>query len=224
MTMTPETAAPSFADLVGDDPRVLFGRGLAVATATIAAVREDEMARPTPCDELDVRGLLGHLVGVVHRAAAIGRGEDPMAVPGTVSCPDGAWTDAWAEAVAAVEDAWRDDAALARVVVLPWATLPGGAALLGYHNEIVVHTWDLARATRRPAAWDDQVVGAAHAAIAHSLPAEGRPEMFRRVMAGMGTGPRPAGFEGPPFADAVAVSASAIPIDRLVAYNGRRPA
>jgi uncharacterized protein (TIGR03086 family) len=222
-TTTQITAVPS-SPLPDDDPRQLFGRGAAVATATIAAVRADQMGRPTPCGELDVRALLGHLVGVVHRAAAIGRGEDAMSVPGTVAHPDDRWTAAWAEALAAVEDTWRDDAALGRIVVLPWATLPGGAALLGYLNEVVVHTWDLAQATGQRPEWDDDVVGAAYNAISHSLPAEGRPELFRKILDRVDPDSLPAGFRSPPFADAVPVGAAARPIDRLVAYTGRRPA
>ena len=225
MTTTPEISTnPSAVELDDDDPRQLFGRGLAVGTTTIAAAQADQMGLPTPCGELDVRALLGHLVGVVRRAAAIGRGEDAMSVPGTVTSADDAWMMAWADAVAAVDDAWCDDAVLDRIVVLPWATLPAGAALLGYLNEIVVHTWDLARATAQQPTWDDQVVGAAYDAISHTLPAEGRAEMFREVMERVDTDNLSAGFRGPPFAEAVAVDAAAPPIDRLVAYNGRSPA
>ena len=195
-----------------------------MASTTIDAVRTDQMTLPTPCDDLDVEALLGHLVGVVNRAAAIGRGEDAMTVPGTVACADSAWPEVWARAVAAADDSWRDDAVLGRIVVLPWATLPAGAALLGYLNEVVVHTWDLGQATGLQPAWDDEVVAAAHAAISHSLPAEGRSEMFRKMMEQFDTSDLPDGFGGPPFADAVAVSPTARPIDRLVAYTGRRPA
>jgi len=193
MTTTPQISAPPSAAGLDADPRRLFARGAAVAAATIAAVRPDQMGSATPCDELDVRALLGHLVGVVHRAAAIGRGEDAMAVPGTVARPDDDWTAAWEEAVAAVDHAWRDDAVLERIVVLPWATLPGGAALLGYLNEIVVHTWDVAQATGQEPTWDDQVVGAAFEAISRSLPPEGRPELSTSTPPALRpvSGPRP---------------------------------
>jgi hypothetical protein len=43
------------------------------------------------------------------------------------------------------------------------------------------------------------------------------------MMENMDADTRPAGFASPPFADAVAASAAARPIDRLVAYTGRTP-
>jgi uncharacterized protein (TIGR03086 family) len=224
MTTSAQTPTnPSAPDLTKHDPRELFARGVAVATTAIATVHSDQLGLPTPCDDFDVRALLGHLLGVVDRAAAIGRGEDAMAVPAAATSANDAWPEAWADAVAAVDDAWRDDAVLGRIVVLPWATLPAGAALLGYLNEVVVHTWDLAQATDQQPTWDDEVVGAAYNAISHSLPAEGRSAMFRKMMENMDADTRPAGFASPPFADAVAASAAARPIDRLVAYTGRTP-
>lgn len=225
--MTPTsktTTTPSTATFAHDDPRQLFGRGIAVGTATIAAVRADQMELPTPCDEYDVRRLLGHLVAVVHRAAAIGRGDDPMTMADTFTSADDAWSMAWSSAVADAENAWRDDAALERTVVLPWATLPGGAALLGYLNEVVVHTWDLAQATSQHPTWDDDVVRAAHIAIAHALPAEGRRELFEEILKKIdASAVRQPSAGAPPFAEAVAASTDARPIDRLVAFTGRQP-
>ncbi len=224
MTTTQQTKRDlPAARLDATDPRHLFGRAVAVATATIAAVEPDQLDLPTPCAELDVTALLGHLVGVLNRAAAMGRGEDAMAVPETIDGADVVWDEVWADAATAAEEAWRDDAALARTVVLPWATLPAGAALLGYLNEVVVHTWDLARATGQHPSWDDDVVAAAFAAISAVLPADGRSELFERMMAAVDTSEVPDGFAIAPFAEAVAVGPYATPIDRLVAYNGREP-
>ena len=43
--------------------------------------------------------MLGHLVGVLDRIAALGRGEDPFAVAETAA-PDDGWSDAWTAAAA----------------------------------------------------------------------------------------------------------------------------
>jgi uncharacterized protein (TIGR03086 family) len=222
--MTTTNAAPTTHTTT--DVRELLARAVTVGTETIAAVRADQLELPTPCDELDVRGILGHLVGVLDRAAAMGRGEDPMSSPGTIDVADedDGWVAAWAAAVADVEAAWQDDEALDRIVVLPWLTAPGRTALLGYVNETVVHTWDLAQAIGSMPAWDDEVVAAAYGAIAGSLPPEGRLEMFEQIREHMDVEGLPDGFRGAPFGEAVTVPADAPPIDKLVAYTGRRPA
>ena len=206
------------------DPRELFARGVAVTTATIAAVAPQQLDGKTPCDEMDVRALLAHLVGVADRAAAIGRGEDGMSVPGTSAAEDDDWASAWARAAARAQADWRRDGALEQTVVLPWATASGGETLLSYLEEIVVHTWDLGQATGQQPTWDDEVIEAAYRAISSTLPPVGRTAMFERIMAEMAASGAPAGSGGPPFAEAVPVAPDARPIDRLVAYTGRTPA
>lgn len=206
------------------DPRELFRRAAGVAAETIAGVSPDQLGAPTPCAELDVRALLAHLVGVVDRVAAIGRGEDAMAVQGTRAVAGDDWSAAWRDATVEAEAAWRADATLEQAVVLPWVSGTAGEALLGYVNEVVVHTWDLAQATGQTPTWDDDVIEAAYLAITATLPAEGRTALFEAIMPKMGTGERPQGFGGAPFGEAVNVPAGVAPIDRLVAYNGRNPA
>ncbi|HAS12506.1 MAG TPA: TIGR03086 family protein, partial [Acidimicrobiaceae bacterium] len=58
--MEPTTATTTTPAPFGvDDPRHVFGRAVAVGTATVAAVRPDQLDGPTPCSEMDVRHLLG---------------------------------------------------------------------------------------------------------------------------------------------------------------------
>jgi hypothetical protein len=83
-----------------------------------------------------------------------------------------------------------------------------------------VHTWDLARATGQAPRWDDEVLEVAFAAVQRDLPAVGRRALFDEVAARL---PAEAGPMTPPFAEAVPVAADAPLIDRLVAWNGRRP-
>ena len=125
-----------------DDPRAVFGRAVALGTSVIAAIRPDQLGDPTPCPEYDVGRLLGHLVTVLHRVAALGRGDDPFAAP-----TGEATLDAWTAAAHEVHGAWTDDAVLTRTMRLPWLEAPGAAMLTSYLNEVTVHTWDLAAAT-----------------------------------------------------------------------------
>lgn len=215
-----ETAAATNAPLDPDDPRALFARAVALGGTVIGAVRPDQLSAPTPCREYDVRQLLGHLVEVLRRVAAIGREEDPFSVSVVVDVPDDSWQQAWSDAAHEVQAAWSDDAVLSRIVRLPWSELPGGATLAGYTNEVTVHTWDLATATGQRPSWDDRVLDMAFDGIRRVLPAEGRAAAFEaaRRAVGQGLGDFPA-----PFDEAVEVGADAALIDRLVAWNGRHP-
>jgi uncharacterized protein (TIGR03086 family) len=212
--LTAESCAPTPLDV-----RAVFMRAVDTGTEVIAGVGPDQLDRPTPCEQYNVRDLLGHLVIVLGRVAGIGRGEDPMAmpfVPPTVA--DDGWGTAWRAAAHEVQAAWADDDALARTVVLPWHQGPGAEILAGYVNEITVHQWDLATATGQSPDWDPTVVQVAFDAIREILPAEGRAERFAAIVQHM-----PAEFRDKPapFAPAVTAPTGAPLIDQLVAWNGR---
>jgi hypothetical protein len=57
-------------------------RALAATEAVVAGVRPDQWAAPTPCTELDARGVLNHLVRGNLLFVAIIR-DQPRPVPGT---------------------------------------------------------------------------------------------------------------------------------------------
>jgi hypothetical protein len=61
-----------------------LGRALAATEAVVAGIRAGQWPMPTPCTELDVHGVLNHLVRGNLLLAAIVGGE-PRPVP--MSCP-----------------------------------------------------------------------------------------------------------------------------------------
>jgi uncharacterized protein (TIGR03086 family) len=206
---------------VDTDPRPLLAAAVATGAQVVAAVRPDQLANPTPCPDFDVRDLLGHIVDVLHRVAAMGRGDDPMQLaPSGTGVADDAWLSTYTAVAAEARSAWSDDAALARTIVLPWATDSGAAALLGYVSELTVHTWDVAHATGQHPQWDDAVVAGALALMKTWLPGENRTAIFAAIHEKMGPG---AADMPDPFAAVVPVPDDAPLIDRLVAWNGRRP-
>jgi len=221
MTSIDPTAATALADapLAADDPRAVFARAVALATAVIGRVGPQQLDNPTPCDDFDVRGLLGHLVTVLRRVAALGRGDDPFA-PHVLAAVEGdRYYRTWLAAAHDVEVAWTDDAVLTRTMRLPWAELSGAAMLVSYVNEVTVHSWDLATATGQRPAWDPQVLSLAFDGI-RFMPGQNRSALFEGLRAGM---PDEISDFADPFADAVPVPDDAPLIDRLVAWNGRRP-
>ena len=220
--MTTTRATPSgFAgdSLAAEDPRLTFAKAVALGTAVVGRVGPHQLDNRTPCPEFDVRALLGHLVTVLRRVAALGRGEDAFA-PRVLAAVEGdAFHRAWIDAAVDVDEAWADDAVLDRTMVLPWAQRTGAATLVSYVNEVTVHTWDLATATGQRPAWDPEVLSLAFDGI-RFMPGQNRAAMFRAVASSMPPGLR--NFADP-FADAVPVPDDSPLIDRLVAWNGRRP-
>ena len=198
------------------DPRPILDRAIATAGVVIAGVRPDQFTDPTPCTEMNVRGLIAHLIGVLDRVAALGNGEDPFAVTES-PVPDDRWADAWKESGRRAADAWGDDAVLERPMALPWIEGSGAEVLTSYFSELTVHTWDLATATGQHPDWDDAVVTAALEAR-QILPAENRRALYEEISTAMGLDE-----VAVPFAEAVPIPDDAPAIDRLVAWNGRDP-
>src|SRR3954468_11931909 len=100
-TMTPTTSSGE----LGTDPRPLFARAVDIAEPVIVDVRLEQLDLPSPCVEYSVKELLDHLVFVLHRVAALGRGDEafapkPMA-GGAIHRGD--WATEWRAAAAEVE-------------------------------------------------------------------------------------------------------------------------
>jgi uncharacterized protein (TIGR03086 family) len=203
------------------DPRPTLARSVALAGVTVAAVRPEQMANPTPCGTFDVRQLLGHLLGVLDRIAVVGRNkENPFARPEDFEPTDGDWVGAWNQFARAAEAAWVDPSALTRPTMLPWAAESGALALRTYVAELTTHTWDLARATGQQPEWDDDVLAMSLAVMREILPAAGRSEMFDAIRATM---PQEMRGRPDPYQPAVPLDADAALIDQLVAHVGRDP-
>ncbi|MEO6628758.1 MAG: TIGR03086 family metal-binding protein [Aquihabitans sp.] len=198
------------------DPRPILDRAIATGDSVVARIRPAQLTAPTPCSEMDVRAMLGHLIGVLDRMAALGHGEDPFAVTES-HAPDDGWFAAWTTSARRTTDAWRDDAVLEQPMALPWIQGKGAEVLASYFSELTVHTWDLAIATGQQPDWDDVVVAAALAAR-DFLPAENRRALFEEISAAMGLDE-----VAIPFAERVSIPDDAPAIDRLIAWNGRDP-
>lgn len=167
----------------------------------LAAVSDDQLTDPTPCTELDVRGLAAHLWAVPEKLGAVAAGADPRTLPFQRPLDDDLATG-YEKRSAAAEAAWSDDALLARTVIAPWGEAPGAAALGGFLMETVTHGWDLAVATGQPAELDPAVVAKARA-------------VGERALSGAFRGP------GAPFGHEVEPRPDAGPTEQLAAFLGR---
>ncbi|MFN8019270.1 MAG: TIGR03086 family metal-binding protein [Acidimicrobiales bacterium] len=202
------------------DTRLAFHAALDTATPLIAGVRADQLDGPTPCDDMDVRHLLAHLVFVAERVASMGRGVHPMDGPTEeVDRADDAWPAAWEAAKADVLAVWADEALLDREIVLPWTATTGRDTMALYAAELTTHTWDLARATGQEGAWDADALEVALDAMRKELPVADRTEMWAAASAQM----PPSIPWRDPFANAVDVAEGAPLVEQLVAWCGRDP-
>ena len=102
------------AELVAD-----LDRALAATGAVVAGVRPDQWGEPTPCTELDARGVLNHLVRGNLLFAAIVRGE-PRPVPGTDHL-GGDPLAAYQQAAAQLQEAFARPGVLESVYEAPFA-------------------------------------------------------------------------------------------------------
>jgi uncharacterized protein (TIGR03086 family) len=100
----------------------------------VAGVRDEQWALPTPCPDWDVRALVTHVInGNLQVASALAGETSPLA--------------GYAGSAAAVLAAFRAPGALERIAMVPFGAVPGAVALHLRLTELLVHGWDLARAT-----------------------------------------------------------------------------
>lgn len=183
-----------------------IARATARFTEIVHNVKPAQLANPTPCTDYDVRALLNHLL--FWGPSLVGAARKELVPPPAAGESEVDLTDDWATALAAYAQrlaaAWGEPGAWAGVthmggpMELP-AELVGGMVA----GEIVVHGWDLARATGQRPEWDEDLAVYAHDEVARSV------ELGREM-----------GIYGAE----VTVAAEAFTMDKLLALSGRDPA
>jgi uncharacterized protein (TIGR03086 family) len=219
----PSETMPTAASTEAPDPRGAFAKAIATAQATVDRVTPQQLTLPTPCEGYNVEGLLGHLSAVLRRTAAVGRGEPALSVPQEITgiSADG-WSNEFASATIEVTTVWADGDLLSRLMILPWAQMPGFALLGMYTGEVSVHTWDLAQATGQNPDWDSETLTSAlmAAKIGNPVDSGGRPSQFETFKLTMPN--RREGMSAP-FGEVFPTEPGAPLIDQLVAWTGRNP-
>ena len=115
----------------------------------VHGVRADQWTAGTPCVEWDVRTLVNHLVGEIRWAVPLFAGATIAEVGDQFDGdllgdnPVAAWDAAAPAAIAAVQD----PGAMDRTVHLSFGDFPGSEYASQLFADLLVHGWDLARAT-----------------------------------------------------------------------------
>jgi uncharacterized protein (TIGR03086 family) len=159
---------------VADRYRRVSGRFTEVA----AAVPDDAWARPSPCAGWDARAVVRHNVEMSAFILSLIDRALPADAPSVDADPLGAWQAARASVQAAL-----DDPAVAAQVHKPHVHLGQGpwinAVNMVLSSDLVIHTWDLARAVGRAERLDPDEVRGFWTGLAHFDEAVLRqPEVF----------------------------------------------
>ena len=121
----------------------------------VSRVGDDELGGPTPCPAYTVGDLIEHVGGLARafRAAA----EKDTASPYVNGAPSGdaarlepGWRERIAADLAALARAWTDPGAWTGMTRIANQDAPAEMVGLTVADELVVHGWDVARATGSP--------------------------------------------------------------------------
>lgn len=168
----------------------------------VAAVPDDALGRPTPCQEYTVGDLLDHIGGAALAFTAAAAKTPLEGGPsGDASNLGDGWRTRIPTDLGRLAEAWRDDAAWTGMTGAGGVELPAEVAGVVALDELIIHGWDLARATGQPAAYEGPGLEAVHATV----------QQFRA-----------GGIEGL-FGPEVAVAADAPLLDRILGLAGRDP-
>ena len=176
--------------------------GLDLAEAVVTSVDDGQRHSSTPCPELDVEQLVGHVVAGMLWFAGLPSGS-------TIGTPSGSDPElagplgrAFSDAARAVRRSWTVPV-LERSFAMPWGAAAGEELASFMVVEVIGHAWDLATGSGQPRYPVDDLA---------SVALDVARELDQQTL-------RSPGMLGPP----VPIDPSAPAIDRFVAFLGRDP-
>jgi uncharacterized protein (TIGR03086 family) len=180
-------------------------------TRLVNAVRDDQLGDPTPCTRYVLGDLLQHVRELAEAFTLAGRKEQPTGgskppPQGDASVLPAEWRGEIADWLGRLVDTWADPSAWEGTVWIAGFEAPASAVGVTAANELVVHGWDVARASGQRIILDDAAVASATEFVA-MISAPGSEEA-----------------RGQAFGPAFPVPAGASALDEVIAGNGRDPA
>ena len=176
----------------------------------IEGVPDRMLGEPTPCDEYTLGDLLDHVQSFAHAFIAAARkdtaGMTAGRAPGDASRLGDDWRARIPRDLDALAESWRDPEAWTGMTKAGGIDLPGELAGLIALDELVVHGWDVARASGQDFELDGDSLDTVYG--------------FVKQFSGAGQEAAREGMFGPevPVSDAASV------LDRIVGITGRDPA
>jgi uncharacterized protein (TIGR03086 family) len=170
----------------------------------LRGVGDEQLAGPTPCPRYSLGDLIDHVNGLslaFTRAAAksfpTGRSQPPSADASRLG-PD--WRTRIPNQLTRLAEAWRDPSAWEGMTEAGGVDLPAQVAAMVVLNEVVVHGWDVSRASGQPFRADPQVLAICGEFLGQATERS-----------------------GDAFGPVVGVPADAPDLDRVIGLSGRDP-
>lgn len=180
-------------------------------TRLVNGVRDDQLGEPTPCTTYTLGDLLQHVRGLAEAFTVAGRRQQPPG--GSKPPPQGDasllgenWRGEIGYWLGQLAGTWSDPVAWQGTTWIAGFEAPASAVGITAANELVVHGWDVARASSQQLVLDES-------ALAPS-----------REFVAMMSGPGSEEARGDAFGPALPVPVGATVMDEVVAGNGRDPA
>jgi uncharacterized protein (TIGR03086 family) len=188
------------------DATLDLGPQARVLARLVDGVRDDQLADETPCPQYAVHTLLGHLthLSVAFRDAARKDLGPTTDTPPTDSLPDigPGWRAELPKVLDELAEAWRDPEAWTGMTRAGGVDLPAAVAAAVATDELVIHGWDLARATGQEYEPDPAALQASYDFLRAAADDPGRGDIFGPIV---------------PVPDAAPL------LDRAVGLSGREP-
>lgn len=169
----------------------------------VRTVSDDDLKAPTPCPDYTVGDLVDHINGLALAFTMAAR-KTPLEGSGSGDAsrlpPD--FRESVPARLAELAEAWRSPEAWEGMTRAGGVDLPGEVAAAVALDEIVLHGWDLARATGQPF--------------------EVAPDLLE-VVHGFVSSIEPGDRDGSLFGAAVEVDSNAPLLDRVLGLSGRNP-
>jgi uncharacterized protein (TIGR03086 family) len=182
-----------------EDPLALFQAAAAQAGRVVAAVRPEQLDDPTPCTAWTVRDVINHLTtGNLLFTAIVSDGPKPDRSQDHLGDDH---VTAFRDSVAGLSEAFAKHDVLSGTYATPVGTGAGALLVHMRFNELVVHAWDIARATGQSTDLDPDL------AVASLASFQAAPFLPRG--------------DGKPFGEATSAPPDASAADRLAAFMGR---
>lgn len=176
----------------------------------VSGVPDELLDRPTPCPAYTLGDLLDHVGGLslaFTAAATKTAGEVSSQGPsGDASRLGDDWRTRIPGDLAALAEAWRDPAAWSGMTQAGGVELPGEVAGVVALDELVIHGWDVARASGQAYDCDPRLLDVVHEFVAQF------------------SAPGQESERGGLFGPVVEVSDDAPLLDRVIGLTGRDPA
>ncbi len=169
----------------------------------ISGVQASQLTGTTPCTEWNVQQLIKHNILVAEMIQSIltgGAPVDAFAVGGDL--PEEGARDAFVARTNQVLEVIKTPGMLEKVIPSPFGEMPAGNLLMFPFGDILIHKWDLAKATGQDTAMDSSMADVCFQAIAPMM-----------------EGAR----QGGAFGAQVAVTIDASSRDKLLGLTGRNP-